>query len=200
MQTKKKYALNALLARMRYITRWGLMRSARAENLSEHTADAAMLAHMLGLLAPQCSGEAVRAETLAVAALYHDASEILTGDMPTPVKYKNDTLRTAYKALEKSATETLASLAPEPLQSTMHGYLCGEVLTQKEKQLLKAADRLSALIKCIEEEQSGNKEFAGAKHQQEQALHAMQCPEAEYFIEHMLPCYHSTLDELSAEY
>ncbi|MEG2930204.1 MAG: 5'-deoxynucleotidase [Ruthenibacterium sp.] len=193
----KYYAFNALLARMKYIARWGLMRSSRTESLSEHTADAAILAHTLCLVSVGLFGADVRPETVAVAALYHDAGEILTGDMPTPVKYKNDALRTAYKSLEKSAAASLAELLPDALQREMHAYLCAEQLSEKEAQLLKAADRLSALIKCIDEEQSGNREFAGAKQQQSAALHAMQCPEAEYFIEHMLPCYAWTLDELS---
>ena len=170
------YPFSAMLARMKYISRWGLMRSSRTESLCEHTADTALLAHTLALISVSIYGTQVRCETVCVAALYHDASEILTGDMPTPVKYKT-----------------------EPLRRALAGYLTGDVLTEKERQLLKAADRLSALVKCMEEESSGNHEFAGAKAQQTAALHAMQCPEAEYFLEHMLPCYAWTLDELSRE-
>ena len=107
--------------------------------------------------------------------------------------------RSAYKALERDAAAQLATLAPHPARRALAGYLTGDVLTEKERQLLKAADRLSALIKCIEEENTGNHEFTGAKAQQTAALHAMQCPEAEYFLEHMLPCYAWTLDELSRE-
>ena len=195
----KLYAFNALLARMKYITRWGLMRSARSESLSEHTADAAILAHTLALVSVKIFGTNVRPETVAVATLYHDASEILTGDMPTPVKYKNEALRTAYKALEKNAADSLAALLPSELQPELKGYLREDVLSEKEAQLLKAADRLSALIKCIDEEQSGNREFTGAKAQQTAALKAMQCPEADYFMQYMLPCYAWTLDELSAQ-
>lgn len=192
------YPFNALVARMKYISRWGLMRSSRTETLSEHTADAAILAHTLCLIAQKEFGRNVRPETVAVAALYHDASEIMTGDMPTPVKYKTEPLRRAYKALEKDAALSMAGLLPEALRPEMEGYLTGDVLTDKEKQLLKAADRLSAYIKCIEEERAGNWEFSGAKAQQEAAIAAMQCPEADYFLAHMLPCYHWTLDELSA--
>ena len=196
----KHYPLNALLSRMKYIPRWSLMRATRTESLCEHTAETAMLAHMLGALSVHSFGTNVRPETLVVAALYHDASEILTGDMPTPVKYKSEPLRKAYKALEHDASASLATLLPDDAQSSIGAHLRGDVLTEKEAQLLKAADRLSALIKCIEEEQSGNREFAGAKAQQTEALHAMQCPEAEYFMEHMLPCYTWTLDELSAQW
>ena len=156
-------------------------------------------AHTLALISVSIYGTQVRCETVCVAALYHDASEILTGDMPTPVKYKTEPLRRAYKALERDAAAQLATLAPHPARRALAGYLTGDVLTEKERQLLKAADRLSALVKCMEEENSGNHEFAGAKAQQTAALHAMQCPEAEYFLEHMLPCYAWTLDELSRE-
>lgn len=194
----KLYPFNALLARMKYISRWGLMRSSRTETLSEHTADAAILAHTLCLIAQKQFGQNVHPETVAVAALYHDASEIMTGDMPTPVKYKTESLRKAYKALEKEAALSIAGLLPEELQPEMTGYLTGSVLNDKEKQLLKAADRLSAYLKCIDEERSGNREFTGAKAQQEASIEAMNCPEADYFMAHMLPCYRWTLDELSA--
>lgn len=199
----KLYPFNALLSRMKYIARWGLMRSSRPESLSEHTAETAILAHTLCVIARRELGAPegeVRPETVAVAALYHDASEIMTGDMPTPVKYKTEALRSAYKALEKNAAQSLATLLPGALQEEMAGYLCGTVLTDRERRLLKAADRLGALIKCIEEEQAGNREFAGAKAQQQAALREMHCPEADYFLAHMLPCYSWTLDELSAEY
>ena len=193
------YPFSAMLARMKYISRWGLMRSSRTESLCEHTADTALLAHTLALISVSIYGTQVRCETVCVAALYHDASEILTGDMPTPVKYKTEPLRRAYKALERDAAAQLATLAPHPARRALAGYLTGDVLTEKERQLLKAAARLSALIKCIEEENTGTHEFTGAKAPQTAALHAMQCPEAEYFLEHMLPCYAWTLDELSRE-
>ena len=176
----KLYPFNALLARMKYIARWGLMRSSRTESVSEHTADVAILAHTLCVIAQQYfPGEAVRPETVAVAALYHDADEIMTGDLPTPVKYKNERLLHAFKDLEAEASGTLCRLLPERAQPVMAGYITGEVLTAREKRLLKAADRLSALIKCIDEEQAGNREFAGAKAQQEAALRAMACSEAD---------------------
>ena len=193
------YPFSAMLARMKYISRWGLMRSSRTESLCEHTADTALLAHTLALISVSIYGTQVRCETVCVAALYHDASEILTGDMPTPVKYKTEPLRRAYKALERDAAAQLATLAPHPARRALAGYLTGDVLTEKERQLLKAADRLSALIKCIEEENTGNREFAGARAQQTAALAAMECPEADYFMQHMLPCYAWTLDELSRE-
>lgn len=195
----KTYPLSALLGRMKYITRWSLMRNGRPETLSEHTADTALLAHTLCLIAKHCTGTgaALRPEVVATAALYHDAPEILTGDMPTPVKYKNDALRSAYKAVERESARVMASLQPEELRAETEAYLTGSVLNDAERRVLKAADRLSAIIKCIEEGQGGNREFEAAREQQMAALHALGCPEAEYFIEHMLPCYAQNLDELT---
>lgn len=189
----------AYISRMRFIQRWALMRNTAPENVQEHSHQVAVLAHALAVIHNEKFGGCVDPGAVTAAALYHDASEILTGDMPTPVKYKTEPLRRAYKALERDAAAQLATLAPHPVRRALAGYLTGDVLTEKERQLLKAADRLSALVKCMEEENSGNHEFAGAKAQQTAALHAMQCPEAEYFLEHMLPCYAWTLDELSRE-
>lgn len=117
--------------------------------------------------------------------------------MPTPVKYKNDALRSAYKAVERESARVMASLLPEELRSETEAYLTGTVLNDAERKVLKAADRLSAIIKCIEESQGGNHEFEAAREQQMAALHALDCPEAEYFIQHMLPCYAQNLDELT---
>ena len=198
MEKMKSSPFCALLSRMKYITRWGLMRSARPETLSEHTAETAHIAHMLGLLAARRLGQAdIRPETLAVAALYHDATEILTGDMPTPVKYKNNALKTAYKEMEKQSAKQLAGLLPADLSPVMEPWLTGELLTPAEHQLLKAADRLSALIKCLEEESSGNTEFASAKEQQMKMLADMHCPAADLFVQEFLPCYTQTLDKLT---
>ena len=173
------YPFSALLARMKYITRWSLMHSTRAESLSEHTCDTALLAHLLCLIAKHYTGTPCRPDVVAVAALYHDAPEIITGDMPTPVKYHSAALRDAYKALETC--------------------MDGSALTAEEHRLLKAADRLSALIKCTEEQRSGNHEFDAALTQQRTALQAMHCPEADWFIEHCLPCYTQNLDELTRQ-
>ena len=182
------YPFHALLGRMKYITRWALMRCMRQESLSEHTADTALLAHALCLIARNIThtGADIRPDTVAAAALYHDAPEILTGDMPTPVKYKNEALRTAYKAVERESALAMADLLPPELHEI-----------EAERKLLKAADRLSALIKCMEEVESGNREFTAALAQQKADLAAMHSPEADYFIEHMLPCYTQNLDELT---
>ena len=147
----KLYPFSALLARMKYITRWSLMHSTRPESLSEHTCDTALLAHTLCLIARRYTGTPCRPKTVAVAALYHDAPEIITGSL----------------------------------------------LTAEEKRLLKAADRLSALIKCMEEQRSGNHEFDAALRQQREALEGMHCPEADWFMAHCLPCFTQNLDELT---
>ena len=193
------YPFNALLARMKYITRWSLMHSTRAESLSEHTCDTALLAHTLCLIARRYTGTPCRPKTVAVAALYHDAPEIITGDMPTPVKYANHALRDAYKALEAESVRSMTGLLPEELGEEISPFISGELLTAEEKRLLKAADRLSALIKCMEEQRSGNHEFDAAFAQQKAALEAMHCPEADWFMAHCLPCYTQNLDELTRQ-
>lgn len=191
------FPFNALVSRMKYIRRWSLMHAARPETLSEHTTETAILAHTLCQISTQVFGSDVRPETVAVAALYHDAPEILTGDMPTPVKYKNERLKTAYKALEAESATAMVTLLPSALQPAMQGYVTGSALTHAEATLLKAADRLSALIKCMEEVQTGNTEFAAALAAQQTALVEMHSPEVDYFMAHMLPCYHMNLDELT---
>lgn len=191
------YPFSALLGRMKYITRWSLMHSTRPESLSEHTCDAALLAHMLCLIARRYTGTPCRPKTVAVAALYHDAPEIITGDMPTPVKYHSPGLRDAYKELERQSAAAMAALLPDELNEELQPFLTGALLTEEEHRLLKAADRLSALIKCMEEQRSGNHEFDAALAQQRAALDAMHCPEADWFLEHCLPCYTKNLDELT---
>ena len=144
----KLYPFSALLARMKYITRWSLMHSTRPESLSEHTCDTALLAHTLCLIARRYTGTPCRPKTVAVAALYHDAPEIITGDMPTPVKYSSPGLRDAYKALEAESVDSMTRLLPPELAEEVSPFITGSLLTAEEKRLLKAADRLSALIKC----------------------------------------------------
>ena len=187
----------AYISRMRFIQRWALMRNTASENVQEHSHQVAVLAHALAVIRNQFFDGRVDEGQVAVAALYHDAGEILTGDMPTPVKYKNEALRSAYKAVEQESARLMASLQPEALRSETEEFLTGRVLNDAERKILKAADRLSALIKCLEECQSGNREFEAAREQQLAALHGMDCPEAEYFITHMLPCYTQNLDELT---
>ena len=188
----------ALISRMRYITRWGLMRNSFSENVQEHSHMVAVLAHALALIAREVFGnKTVSPEKCATAALFHDAGEIITGDMPTPVKYSSPGLRDAYKALETESVRSMAALLPAELAAELTPCMDGSVLTAEEHRLLKAADRLSALIKCTEEQRSGNHEFDAALTQQRAALQAMQCPEADWFLAHCLPCYTQNLDELT---
>ena len=193
------YHFFPMIARMRYISRWGLMRNTDPENVQEHSHMVAVLAHALAVIRNRFFGGTVDPGTVAVAALYHDAPEIITGDMPTPVKYSSPTLRDAYKALENESVRCMTGLLPDELSEELSPFISGELLTAEEKRLLKAADRLSALIKCMEEQRSGNHEFDAALAQQKAALQAMHCPEADWFIEHCLPCYTQNLDELTRQ-
>ncbi len=186
----------AMLFRMNYINRWGLMRNTRAESLSEHSLTVALLAHLIAVAGRLKFGADVRPETVALCALYHDASEILTGDMPTPVKYGSEGLRTAYKQTEARACTQLAGLLPDELREAVAPALDGSALNERERRILKAADKLSALLKCMEEEQNGNTEFRSAKQSTIDALRSDPLPETAYFMAEFLPGYSLTLDEL----
>lgn len=184
----------ALLSRMKYILRWGLMRQSRPENLSEHTADTAILAHALAVIGNRRLGRSYDPGQVALYALYHDCSEIITGDLPTPIKYENDSIRSAYKAVEQKAARRLGRLLPQDLREEYQPYLDGP--QGETARLVKAADKLSALIKCIEEEAAGNREFCRAREASLAALTAMELPEAEIFLRECLPSYGLSLDEL----
>ena len=184
----------ALLSRMRYISRWGLMRSSIPENIQEHSHETAVFAHALGLIRREILGRPCDAERLAVLALYHDASEILTGDMPTPIKYHDKAIRSAYKDVERLAEEQLIAMLPEALRDAYRTSL--RPADEDEARLIKAADKLSALVKCIEERKAGNREFLSAEEQTRAALAAMDLPEADWFMANCLPAYEKNLDEL----
>ncbi len=184
----------AYINRMRFIRRWSLMRNTFAENIQEHSHQAAVLAHALAILRNEKFGGQVDAGAVAVAALYHDAAEILTGDMPTPIKYYNPAIRDSYKAVEQVAEEKLLSMLPAELRPAYEDALCPADTEVRE--LVKAADKLSAHIKCLEELKAGNNEFRQAAEQTAAAMDAMHLPELEYFRDHFLPSYGLTLDEL----
>lgn len=190
-------SFHAMLSRMRYIPRWSLMRCARTENLAEHTAETAQIAYTLCCASNVLFGGTARPEQVAAAALYHDAPEIITGDLPTPVKYRSAEMKGAYQKIEREACDELLALLPEELRGRMAPVLSGAELDEAERRLLKAADRLSAIIKCVTEKESGNSEFDSAYEQQMEALKAMDCPEADWFVRTMLPAYELTLDELT---
>ena len=198
----------AALARMKYIDRWALMRASRRENLSEHAAEVAILAHALCEIGNLRHGRQLNAERAAVIGFFHDASEIITGDMPTPVKYGSAALREAYHAAEERATESLLARLPKDL-AAVYAPLLGIVTAAEEGgaeelylwRLVKAADKLSAYIKCLEEESAGNTEFRTAKKTIEAELEKLagELPELRDFMENCLPPYGNTLDELSVQ-
>ena len=205
MDKEQSYTFFAAVSRMKYIERWALMRASRPENLSEHSLEVAMIAHALCTIANVRYGKNLNGERAALIALYHDATEIITGDMPTPVKYGSDRLRSAHKAVEAEAQDHLLGRLPEDLQPAFREILMPEADETKDKdqsymlRLVKAADKLSALIKCIEEENAGNGEFRTAKESTQRSIDAMcdELPEVRDFVREFLPPYGSTLDELS---
>lgn len=183
----------AMLGRMKYITRWGLMRSIRRESLSEHTLDVAFIAHALAVIKNKRFGGEVNVEKVVLYALYHDATEIITGDLPTPVKYYNKEIKDSYKQLEAKARQRLASLLPDDMRGEFEPYLDhGDAETER---IVKAADKLSALIKCNEEEQMNNREFSCAKESVLKAIEDMDMPELRVFMDEFLPSYGLSLDE-----
>ena len=185
----------ALMGRMRYITRWGLMRNTFSENLTEHSYMTAVLAHALALIRRDVLKlEGPDPDRCAVAALYHDASEILTGDLPTPIKYYNPDIKAAYKQVERISGERLLAMLPRELRQSY----AGDVLEEDEtlEPIVKAADKLSAHIKSLEAQKAGNKEFDSAASQTWNAMKAMELPELEWFLEHCLPAFVMNLDEL----
>ncbi len=191
-----EYGFGAVLARMNYIDRWGLMRNARRESLSEHSLMTAEIAHILSTIAVSLFNADVNPDRVACRAMYHDACEIMTGDLPTPVKYRNDMIKTEYKKLEAEAQQRLLDTLPEPLRSMMTAPITADDLNERESKIVKAADKLSALIKCIEEQSSGNSEFVSARRTIEKALDETDLPELKFYREKFIPAYSLTLDEL----
>ena len=184
----------AYISRMRFIQRWALMRNTAPENVQEHSHQVAVLAHALAVLRNQKFGGHVDPGAVAVAALYHDASEILTGDMPTPIKYDNPAIRAAYKDVEAVAEHKLLNMLPEELRGVY-----APILTVEDPEievLVKAADKLSAYIKCVEELKAGNNEFREAAAQTRKALESYGMPEVESFLETFMDSFSLTLDEL----
>ena len=185
----------AYLDRMKYIKRWPLMRSVRDENIMEHTQSVTIIAHALVTLHNDVFGGTADVLKTVLYAMYHETSEVMTGDLPTPIKYYNRSIQGAYKELEKTACEKIVNTLPEEMKKGIAPYVLPEE-DSIEYKLVKAADRISAYIKCLEELRSGNKEFSKAKKTIETELKARKMPEIDYFFERFIPSFNLTLDEL----
>lgn len=185
----------AYISRMRYISRWSLMRNSLTENIQEHSHMVAVIAHCLGIIRRDVFSTPCDPNEYAAVALYHDCSEILTGDLPTPIKYHNDEISRAYSQVEELACRKLLSTLPEEIRGEFENVISGQ--THREMyDLVKAADKLSAYIKCIEERRAGNDEFTSAEKQIRTLLEASPLPEVGYFLEHFIPAFELNLDEL----
>ncbi|MCA9985901.1 MAG: 5'-deoxynucleotidase, partial [Anaerolineales bacterium] len=179
-----------------YIERWGLMYNVHVENIQEHSLQVAVIAHTLAIVRNELFGGSVNPERVAVLALYHDVSEVITGDLPTPIKYFNPQINRAYKDLEEVANERIHGLLPEALQASFNAIFFPTEADQEHWLLVKAADKLAAYVKCLEELKLGNQEFAKAKHTTKQAIDDLDLPEVRYFLKTFLPSMTLTLDEL----
>lgn len=192
------YNFYATISRMKYIDRWALMRNTREENLSEHSLDVSMIAHALCVIGNTRFGKSYNSEKAALIGMYHDASEIITGDMPTPVKYYNKEIKEAYKELETKACENLLNQLPDDIRKSYEDLFFKTDELSEEWKLVKAADKISALIKCMEEEKTGNREFVKAKDATLTTVEklATEHPEVRVFLDEFIPAFGKTLDEL----
>lgn len=190
------YSFFAMFSRMKYIDRWALMRNTRKENLSEHTLEVAAIAHALAVISNEKYGASLNAERAALLGIYHDMPEIITGDMPTPIKYGNPQLKQAYKAVERETAAQLVSMLPEYMQDSYKGFFVKDGADSELWKLVKAADKISAYIKCIEEEKAGNTEFNSAKKATFALISQLDIPAAQTFIDEFITAYNLDLDEL----
>ena len=188
------YSFFAFISRMKNINRWALMRNSYSENVQEHSHMVAVLAHALAVIKRDVFGEAADPNAAAAAALFHDAPEIITGDMPTPIKYHNKAIKSAYKQVEELAANRLINMLPDEMKPEYSKILHEE--DEELKRIVKAADKLSAYIKCLEELKTGNEEFRLAAKQTKSKLTEMKMPEVDYFMEKFIPAFSLTLDEL----
>ncbi|MGN0436575.1 MAG: 5'-deoxynucleotidase [Wujia sp.] len=194
-----EYNFYATVSRMKYIERWALMRNTRPENLSEHSLEVSMIAHALCVIGNVRFGKKLSGEHAALVGIYHDVSEIITGDMPTPVKYYNGSIKDAFKSLENEANRNILKQLPEDIRVEYENIFFKKQAYEYEWRLVKAADKLSALIKCIEEEKTGNREFVKARESTELAVEKLseELPEVKVFLDEFIPAFNKTLDELS---
>ena len=188
----------AILSRMKYVNRWGLMRNTRSESLSDHTLDVIFISHALSVIANTYFGAAIDEGRVALLAAFHDAPEIITGDLPTPVKYYDPEIKKAYDHVEASVKNKMLSDLPEEMQFSYDILLSPDMDDEEDvliMQYVKAADKISALIKCIEEENSGNQDFIKARESTEKIIKDLKMPEVDFFLDTFLPGYYLTLDE-----
>ena len=190
-----KHHFFAYVSRLRYIRRWGLMRSVMPENDAEHSLQVAMIAHAIAILGRDRYGRQVNPEHVLALGVYHDVSEVITGDMPTPVKYQTDELRRSYKDVERMANERLLSMLPEGMRPAYVPYLSAPA--DYDRQILKAADSISAYLKCLEEKRAGNREFDAAGESIRKGLSQIELPEVQDFIREFIPSFELSLDELN---
>ena len=189
------YNFFAMVNRMKYIDRWALMPNTQKENIAEHSHSVAVIAHALALIGKREFGKDYDENRVAVLALFHDTTEVITGDMPTPVKYYNDEIKSVYKKIEAVAGQRLLSMLPDEYKADYEPMFEHSEEDRELWLLVKAADKISALIKCIEENRMGNREFDIALKAQEQKIADIDIPEVKYFSEHCLKSYYLTLDE-----
>ena len=195
----RKNGFFAMMTRMRNITRWGLMRNNITENLTEHSYDTAVTAHALAVIGKEKFGKDIDPGQIAAVALFHDASEIITGDLPTPVKYNNPAIQTAYKSIEQAAADSLLQMLPGELRPSYKVLFDFETDDPELYRYVKAADKISAYIKCVEELRGGNDEFRRAAIQTREAIAKMAMPEADYYMEQFAPAFSLSPDELQEE-
>lgn len=189
----------AMHSRMKFINRWALMRNTQSENISEHSNDVSAIAHAIAVIKNIRFGGNINAERAAVLGLYHDMPEIITGDMPTPVKYHSEALHNEFKQVEDIACESLLSMLPEDMKKTYRSYFFKEEDDEYLWKIVKAADKISALIKCIEEINAGNNEFRQAAESAKNAIEKMNMPEVDAFMHDFIGSFSLSLDELSAK-
>ena len=193
---KKVYSFGAMMSRMKYIDRWALMRNSTKENISEHSLEVAMLAHLLAVIGKVRFGKNLDADRAALIGIYHDSTEIITGDMPTPIKYYSDEMRDTFKEIEDLAAIQLLAMLPDDIREEYEDLFFVQEQDAYLWKLVKAADKISALIKCVEEEKAGNTEFVNARKLTRKSIDAMELEEVEVFFEEFFPAYKMTLDEL----
>ena len=196
MKEKKVYSFGAMMSRMKYIDRWALMRNSTKENISEHSLEVAMVSHLLAVIGRVRFGKDLDADRAALIGMYHDSTEIITGDMPTPIKYYNDEMRDTFKEIEDLAAIQLLAMLPDDIREEYEELFFAREQDAYLWKLVKAADKISALIKCVEEEKAGNTEFVNARKMTKKSIDAMELEEVDVFFAEFFPAYKMTLDEL----